>query len=142
MMKKLYLRIAVALVGIAAFGITIKAQAPVDQLVVTVPFEFVVDGTTLPAGTYRVHRLSEDNPSGGLILSSYENRVAITVLPIDIESAHVRKPEATFEAAGDQHILSRIETGDNVFNIPIAKSTRTAVLAHNAKSSFGSPGSK
>lgn len=140
-MKKLYLRIAVALVGIAGLGITTKAQAAVDQLVVTVPFEFVVDGTTLPAGTYQVHRLS-DNPSGGLVLSSYENRVTTTVLPIDIESARVNKPEVAFETAGDQHLLSRIQTADHVFNIPIAKSTRTALLAHNANSSFGSPGSK
>ena len=141
-MKKLYLRIAVALVGIAGLGITTKAQAAVDQLVVTVPFEFVVDGTTLPAGTYQVHRLSENNPSGGLVLSSYENRVTTTVLPIDIESARVNKPEVAFETADDQHLLSRIQTADHVFNIPIAKSTRTAVLAQNAKSSFGNPGSK
>lgn len=140
-MKKLYFRIAVALVGIAGLGITTKAQAAVDQLVVTVPFEFVVDGITLPAGTYQVHRLS-DNPSGGLVLSSYENRVTTTVLPIDIESARVNKPEVAFETAGDQHLLSRIQTADHVFNIPIAKSTRTALLAHNANSSFGSPGSK
>jgi hypothetical protein len=141
MMKKLYLRIAVALVGIAALGITTKAQA-VDQIVVTVPFEFVVGGTTLPAGTYRVHRLSEDNPSGGLVLTSYENRVISTVLPIEIESAHDNKPEVTFKTAAGQHLLSRIQTADNIFNIPISKSTNTAVLANNAKSSFGSPGSK
>ncbi len=140
-MKKLYLRIAVALVGIAALGITTKAQA-VDQIVVTVPFEFVVGGTTLPAGTYRVHRLSEDNPSGGLVLTSYENRVISTVLPIEIESAHDNKPEVTFKTAAGQHLLSRIQTADNIFNIPISKSTNTAVLANNAKSSFGSPGSK
>jgi hypothetical protein len=142
MMKKFYLRIAVALVGLAGLGITTKAQAAVDQLVVTVPFEFVVGGTTLPAGTYRVHRLSDDNPSEGLVLSSYENRVITTVLPIDVESTHDNKPEAAFETAGDQHLLSRIQTADHVFNIPIAKSARTAILAHNAKSSFGSPGSK
>jgi hypothetical protein len=61
MMKKLYFRIAVALVGIAALGVTTKAQA-VDQLVVTVPFQFVVNGTTLPAGTSRVYRLSDSDP--------------------------------------------------------------------------------
>jgi hypothetical protein len=140
-MRKLYLRIAVALVGIAALGITTKARA-VDQLVVTVPFEFVVGGTTLPAGTYRVHRLSEDNPSGGLVLTSYENRVITMVLPIDIESAHDNKPEVTFKTAGDQHVLSQVQTADHVFNIPISKSNNTALLANNAKSSYGSPGSK
>jgi hypothetical protein len=141
MMKKLYLRIAVALVGIAALSITTKAQA-VDQIDVTVPFEFVVGGTTLPAGTYRVHRLSEDDPYRGLVLTSYENRVSTTVVPIDIENADDNKSELTFKTAAGQHLLSRIQTADNVFNIPISKSTNTAILANDAKSSFGSRGSK
>jgi hypothetical protein len=57
-MKKLCLRIAVSLVGFAGLGITAKAQV-VDQIVVTIPFEFVVAGKTLPAGTYRVNRVSD-----------------------------------------------------------------------------------
>lgn len=140
-MKKLYFPIAVVLVGIAGMGITTKAQA-VDQLSVTVPFEFVVDGTTLPAGMYRLHRLSDANPSGGLVLSSYGNRVTSVVLPVDIENANVYKPQLIFEAIGGQRVLARIQTGDNVFDIPIAKSTYNVMLATKAKSSFGNPGSK
>lgn len=140
-MKKLYLRVAIALVGIAGTGITTKAQA-VDQLLVTVPFEFVVDGTPLPAGMYRVHRLSETNPSGGLVLSSYENRANSVVLPIDIQNATVDKPQLTFEVTGGQRVLIRIQTRDNVFDIPIAKSNNNTMLASKAKSSFGNPGSK
>ena len=59
MMKKLCLPILVTLVGFAGLSVAAKAQV-VDQIVVTIPFEFVVAGTTLPAGTYRVNRLSED----------------------------------------------------------------------------------
>jgi hypothetical protein len=44
-MKKLSLRIAVALVGLAGLGVAAKAWVP-DQIVVTIPFEFVVDGTS------------------------------------------------------------------------------------------------
>lgn len=140
-MKKLYFHIAVVLVGIAGMGITTKAQA-VDQLSVTVPFEFVVDGTTLPAGMYRLHRLSDANPSGGLVLSSYGNRVTSLVLPVDVENATVYKPQLTFEAIGGQRVLSRIQTADNVFDIPIAKSNNNIILATKAKSSYGNPGSK
>jgi hypothetical protein len=141
MMKKLYLRIAVALVGIAALGITTKAQA-VDQIDVTVPFQFVVGDMTFPAGTYRVHRVSEDNPYGGLILTNNENSVSTIVAPIEVESADNNKSEVTFKTVAGQHLLSRIQTADNVFNIPVSKSTNTAILANNAKSSFGSRGSK
>jgi hypothetical protein len=139
MMNKLFLRIAIATLGIAGLGVTTKAQVG-DQIVVSVPFEFVVAGTTLPAGTYRVHRLYDD-PSAGLVFTSYENRVTIAVLPIDLKSARDNKPELTFETAGHEHILSRIQTSDNVFDIPVSKSKNTAVLA-NGKSPSGSSGGK
>lgn len=140
-MSKLYLRIAVALIGIAALGMTTKAQTA-DHLLVTVPFQFVVGGTTFPAGTYRVHRLSEMDPSGGLILTTFDNRVIATVLPIDVEGARDNKPEVSFEIVAGQHLLSRIQTADNIFDIPKSRSASTAVAANNAKSSIGIPGSK
>src|SRR5260370_20876503 len=89
MMKKLCLRIAVALVSFAGLGITAKAQA-VDQVVVTIPFEFVVAGKTLPSGTYRVNRVSDDRWAG-LIFSSFENRASAIVLLIKVESTHDNK---------------------------------------------------
>jgi hypothetical protein len=140
MMKKLFLRIAMATVGIAGLGIATQAQA-VDRIVVSVPFEFVVAGTTLPAGTYRVHRLHDD-PSAGLVLTSYQNRVTIAVLPIDVERARANKPELAFETAGHEHILSRIRTDENIFDIPVSKSKKTGVLANNAKPSLGGFGGK
>ena len=140
-MKKLYLRIAVALVGIAGLGITTKAQA-VDQIVVAIPFDFVIAGKTLPAGTYRANRLSKDDRWEGLILSSFENRASVIVHPIMVESAPADKARISFKSVGDQHFLSKIETGDNAFTIPVSQSTNTAVLANNANPSFGGPGSK
>src|ERR1700726_2237088 len=78
MMKKSHLRILVALVGLAGFAVAAKAQVVLDQIVVTIPFEFVVAGKTLPAGTYRVNRLSDTDPSV-LVLNSFENRVGVIV---------------------------------------------------------------
>lgn len=139
-MKKLFSRIAIALVAVAALGITTKAQA-VDYLVVTVPFQFVVNGTTLPAGTYRLHRLSETDPSAGLVLSNFDGRAIAAVLAIDVQSAPDDRPELTFVTAGGQHVLTRVQTADNLFDIPRSKSN-SAVLANNAKPSYGNPGSK
>ncbi len=73
-MKKQYLRILLAVVGFAGLGVTAKAEV-LDQIVVTIPFEFVVAGKTLPAGTYRTNRISADKLEG-LILSSVENHVS------------------------------------------------------------------
>jgi hypothetical protein len=128
MMKNL-LRIAVALIGFAGLGITAKAQVA-DQIVVTIPFEFVVAGKTLPAGTYRVNRVSNDKWDG-LVFSSFENRAGVIVHPIGVESAPDDKTQVSFEKAGDEHFLSKIQTADNVFTIPVS---RTAILVASGKS--------
>ena len=133
-MKKLCLRIAVALVSFAGLGITAKAQV-VDQIVVTIPFEFVVAGKTLPAGTYRVNPVSDDR-WGGLILSGVENRASAIVLPNEVESAPADKAHVSFETAGNEHFLSKIETADIVFTIPVS---RTAILLASGKSHTDTP---
>jgi hypothetical protein len=118
MMKKQYLRILMAVVGLAGLGVTAKAQ-DLDQVVVTIPFEFVVGGKTLPAGTYRTNRISNDKHEG-LILSSVENHVSVILHPTKVESTHDDNAQASFQETGDQRILSAIETGDNVFTIPVS----------------------
>ena len=128
-MKKLCLRIAVALVGFAGLGFTAKAQVP-DQIVVTIPFEFVVAGQTLPAGTYRVNRVGDDRFSG-LIFKSYENRAGVIVHPIEVESAPADKTKVSFEKAGGEHFLSKIQTADHLFTIPVSPA---AILLASGKS--------
>ena len=111
-----------------------------------IPFQFVVAGKTLPAGTYRVNRVSDDKWAG-LILSSFENHAGALVRPIEVES--IREVESTsdgkahlsFETAGGEHFLSKIETADNVFTIPVS---RAAILlaekSHTGASSRSSVG--
>jgi hypothetical protein len=129
MMRKQYLRIVIALIGFAGLGITAKAQA-VDQTVVNIPFEFVVAGKTLPAGNYRVNRVS-DTDSRILVLSSFENKVSAVLLPTEVANSLEDKPEVTFEQVGDQHLLSKIETADHSFTIPVS---RSEILEAEAKS--------
>jgi hypothetical protein len=116
MMKKQSLRILLAVFGLAGLGVAAKAQ-DLDQVIVTIPFEFVVSGKTLPAGTYRTNRISNDKYEG-LILSSVENHVSVILHPTKVESRYDDKAQASFQEAGDQRFLSAIETGDNIFTIP------------------------
>ena len=131
-MRKQYLRILVALVAFAGFAVSVKAQA-IDQIVVTIPFEFVAAGKTLPAGTYRVNRLSTDG-LGELVLSNFENRASAIVLPTEVESAPSDKAQVSFETAGDEHFLSKIKTADHVYNIQVP---RAAILLASGKSHTG-----
>jgi hypothetical protein len=140
-MKKQYLRILMALVGFAAFAMAAHAQA-VDQIVVTIPYEFVAAGKTLPAGTYRVNRISGDR-FAGLVFSSFENRASVIVHPIEVESADGQNVHVAFRQIEGQYFLSKIETADNVFNIPVPRSAilLASTKSHNGVSASASSGS-
>lgn len=131
-MKTTYLRVLLALVGLAGFGVSAKAQA-VDQVVVNIPFEFSVAGKTLPAGTYRVNRLS-DVDVRELIITGVENRASAIIGSSYSEGASGENPHLTFEKVGDQHFLSKIETADHVFAVPVS---RQAELVAASKSQGG-----
>jgi len=57
---KNYARILVAAAFVLGLSGTAKAASQ-EAIVVKLPFEFVVDGKTLPAGTYTVRRMSNDH---------------------------------------------------------------------------------
>jgi hypothetical protein len=136
-MRKHYLRILIALIGVAGLGVAAKGQV-VDQIVVNIPYEFVVAGTTLPPGTYRVNRLSSTD-EGALILSSFESSARVMVRSTSVESTQADKPKVSFEQVDGQHFLSEIETADHVFSIPVSRSEilEAAARSHRGTSASG-----
>jgi hypothetical protein len=137
MMRKQYLRILIALIGAAGLAMATKGQA-VDKIVVNIPYEFVVAGKTLPAGTYRVNRVP-NSIERVLVLSSFENRASALVLATDVESIFADKAQVSFEQVGSQYFLSKIETADHVFTIPVS---RSAIMEAAAKSHRGTSASE
>jgi hypothetical protein len=137
MMRKQCLRILIALIGVAGLGMAARGQVS-DQIEVNIPYEFVVAGKTLPAGTYRVNRLSDTNEET-LVLSSLDSRARVMVLSTAVESTQADKPEVSFEQVGGQHFLSKIETADHVFTIPVSRSEilEAAARSHSGASSSG-----
>jgi hypothetical protein len=135
-MRKHYLRILIALIGVAGLGVAAKGQV-VDQIVVNIPYEFVVAGKTLPPGAYRVKRLTDTDP-GSLILSSSESRAGVMVHSTSVESTQA-KPEVSFEQVDGQHFLSEIKTADHVFTIPVSRSEilEAAARSHSGTSASG-----
>jgi hypothetical protein len=98
-MKKKYATILLTLICLLGLGVAATAQTR-GKIVVTLPFEFVVSGKTLPAGTYTVSRFADDK-SEGPILRSYENRASVFVRPVEIEHASADKPQVSFERVGE-----------------------------------------
>ena len=134
-MKKYLAGIFAAVFSMAAFAMAAPA-ATSDQLLVTIPYDFVVGGKTLPAGTYRVSRVSTTD-LGTLLLKNVDNRAGVLLNASEWEDVRADKPELRFQQVAGQHFLSAIETSEHVFNIPVSKSE--VVLA--MKSQQGSPAS-
>lgn len=135
-MKTYFFRILAPAFAFAALALTAKAQAT-DQLNVTVPYQFVVGGKTLPAGTYRVSR-ANDRSQGALALSSFENRDGALIVASEWQDARGDKPSLTFEQIDGRYFLSKIATAEHVYTIPVSKS---AVMLASRKPTQGSAGS-
>ena len=128
-MRKHCLRILIVLFSCAGLGIAARAQVR-DQVAVTIPFEFVVGGKTLPAGTYKVNRVSDTNRRT-LILHSFENHSSVLVVPSQVEDGSTDKVYVSFERVGGQYFLSKIATADDVFTIPVSRSATVEVAARS-----------
>lgn len=141
-MKKHCVRILSAFFGLAALAITAKGQAA-DQVVVNIPYEFVAGGKTLPAGSYRINRVSDKNERA-LVISSFENRAAVVVLPVEVAGkTGAEQPSVSFQQVGEQHLLSKIQTAEHVFTIPVSSPAvlETAMRKHSGPSASASSGS-
>jgi hypothetical protein len=121
MVKKKYARILLSLIGVLGMSAAAKAQSR-GEIKVTLPFEFVVDGETLPAGTYTVSRFAEDKHEA-LILSNYEARRSVFVHPGGVDSASADKPEVSFQRLGEQLVLSSIRIEREVYSVAVSRST-------------------
>ena len=128
-MKTQYATFFLALV--LALGAVAEGQLRHDGTIM-VPFEFVVAGNRLPAGTYNISPLSEQGLEG-LMLSNFENRSSMFVLPTEFESSSGSKVTLSFEQIGDAHVLSGVETPQGVYLIPISKSAAALAKAKRAE---------
>ena len=102
------------------------------EVTVTVPYEFVAGGKTLPAGTYTVTRVNFERRE--LSISSYENRSGVLVLPIEFDDQLAGDPKLIFEQVGDRRVLSKIETLYGVYTLP---EPRSANIVAGAKQQQG-----
>jgi hypothetical protein len=133
--KKPFLFILLALAGFAGLINPANAQAQ-DQVVVTIPFQFVAAGRSLPAGEYRISRVSDAEPTI-LLLSSLESRANIAMLRAITKGPAKGKAKLDFTTVGDQRFLSRIETPNNSYDLAVPSGEALqAVTAH-----LPSPGS-
>jgi hypothetical protein len=135
-MKKQYSTVLLVLIGLFALSAGARAQEE-GKVVAKVPYEFVAGGKTLPAGTYRITRVSPETR----ILEIRSNETfqdSAFLLPISSDWA-VDHAELTLESVGDTYYLSRVATSAGVYTLPTPKAATTAakVKHRDAMSSAG-----
>ena len=119
-MKTSYLTAVLMLTCLLGVGVSARAQ-DADAVVVSVPFEFLAGGTTLPAGEYRVSRV---NPGVNreLAISGYNKGNAFLLpLAFDDGAAAANQPTLSFEHVGGKYFLSRIKTLSGVYTMPASR---------------------
>jgi len=117
-MKKSYLTAVLMLTCLLGIGVSARAQSA-DAVIVSVPFEFVAGGATLPAGEYRVSRL-DPGENQELFISGY-NRNGAFLLPLVFEDGSAGEPTLSFEHVGGKYFLSRIKTLRGVYTMPASR---------------------
>jgi hypothetical protein len=131
-MRKTYLRILIGVIGIACSSVAAKAQVA-DQVVAKIPHEFVVGGKTFPPGSYKVERATTSDDRELLIRNVDTNESAF-IAPTVVESNSTGQTNISFEHVGDELLLSKIETADHIFTIPVS---RTEIMEAEARSHSG-----
>jgi hypothetical protein len=137
-MKKQYLAVVFTLICILGLGLGASAQED-GTIVVTVPFDFLVSGKVLPAGTYTVGRV--DFPAGPrwLAISSYETHASAVLAPSLFDYAQTGHAQLNFEHIGNKYFLSAVETPIGAYAIAVPPAaTKLAQMEQQGVSPSGS----
>jgi hypothetical protein len=119
-MKRSYLTAVLMLTCLLGVGVSARAQ-DTDAVVVSVPFEFVAGGATLPAGEYKISRISP-GVSRELAIRSYDKGGAF-LLPLAFDEVTVadNEPTLSFEHVGGKYFLSKIKTLSGIYTMPASR---------------------
>lgn len=126
-MKRNFFRWFVVSLLAVGFGVAAQAQEP-DHLVVNVPYDFVVNGKSLPPGKYKVQRYS-NNDLRQLIIIDADRNTSVITLSSQVRDARDLRPSITLQQAGDQRFLTQIQTAEHIFVIPESEAAFEAAAA-------------
>jgi hypothetical protein len=120
-----------SVMALTAMASTRVAQAQ-DPLVVRIPFDFVADGKTLPAGEYSI---KTSGPERTLLLIDRQNASASIFAGTNAIIASEPKSESklVFNRYGDRYFLSQVWTAGNSCGRLLLMSDREKEVAQTAK---------
>jgi hypothetical protein len=120
-MKKVFL-IAVMSFVLPISGLTTARAQVTDTVVADIPFGFVIQDTTLPAGEYTIRRVNPAIPSVMVISSKEQHRNVLFVVNSAQMNKEPHQTELIFDRVGDQYFLSEIFEGWDPNGVELSKS--------------------
>jgi hypothetical protein len=126
-MKKQLLAIVATLSIVITLTVTGLASLS-TKVTANIPFDFMVSGKTLPAGTYTVVQGSTKNT---LVIRSRENSVAIGAITMEATDKSKAKARLVFRRYGNQRFLAQVFDGysGEGQELPKSKAEREAAKA-------------
>jgi hypothetical protein len=135
-MKKHYLTVLFTLISVLGLGLGARAQEE-DTVLGKVPYDFVVRGQVLPAGTYRISRISTSPQV--LEIRSYKTGASAFLVPTFFDDTQTGHPQFSFEHAGDKYFLSAIKTPTGTYSVKVPQSAiELALMEQQSAASSGS----
>ena len=135
-MKRSYFAAVLALTCALGIGTNVRAQN-VDGVVVTVPFEFVAGGATLPAGQYKISRVYPGLTREPVINGYHKGSSFLLPLTFEDSSDSDGQPTLSFEHIGGRYFLSAVRTPGGVYTMETPR--RLTVLARTNNQSATPP---
>jgi hypothetical protein len=110
-MKKFFSVVVIGSVLMVLVAATAQAQLPGTAIRATIPFDFKVEGRTLPAGNYEIRRINDDESIGLLIrnVDDKHDKAMFETEPVEMRDIS-GKDVLVFNRYGDVYFLSEVET--------------------------------
>ena len=120
-MRKQYSTVLFTLICVCSLALGANAEAK-EVVVAKVPYNFIVGGQVLPAGTYQVSRPSVIDGPGELEISSYASGASTFLIPTFFDDSQTGHAQLRFEHVGDKYFLREIETPSGTYAIKVPNS--------------------
>jgi hypothetical protein len=117
-----------ALIGLGMLMATSAAYAQTREVKANIPFNFIVENATFPAGNYVFHDLSVG--SRAMAIQSADHKLTRMVVPNACESdSAARTTSLLFRRYGDQYFLTQVWTAGKDIGRQLPESRREAEVA-------------
>ena len=98
----------------ALSAVASRAQVAETAVKADIPFRFMVENTTLPAGTYVISKSFDEEPTLDMRNSSKDINILLVAESVGDNPA-MEKPELVFDKIGGKDFLREVRTTDQTF---------------------------